>query len=110
MQDILRDFPSYGWICKLNEHRYFSGSVGTNGKTGMFSVDTFHYKLWKKEVKDEEGNTEKFLCVKCYVQPPQNSGCAAYGEEELELAFSEQSANEIKTWLMDRIQKYDRIK
>jgi len=109
MQDLLRDFPSYGWICKLNEQRYFSGSIGTDGRRGMFSVDTFHYRLWKKEVKDEEGNTRKFLCAKCYVQPPQNSGKDSYGHDELELPLSEQSAQDIKTWLISRVEKYDYI-
>ena len=80
MQDLLKDFPSYGWICKLNEQRYFSGSIGTDGKEGMFAVNTFHYKVWKKEVKDEEGNSSKFLCASCYIKPPQNSGKEISGQ------------------------------
>ncbi len=109
MAEILRDFPSYTWVCKLNEKRKFSGSLGTSPTKGQFSVHIFNYKLWKKEVTDEEEQKHKFLCVSCYIQPPANSGQEAFGQEEKEYPFSQDAIGEAKNWLLERIEQYSDI-
>lgn len=98
----LRDFPSYTWVCKLNEKRKFSGSLGTNGRAGQFTVHIFNYKLWKKEVKDEEGNSTKYLCVSCSIQPPENSHLEPFGQDECQFDFSEASIELAKQWLQEK--------
>lgn len=107
MKDIFSGFPSYGWIKKLNETRYFSGSVGTDEKAGFFAVNTFQYRIWKKEEKDDDGNVSKFLCVSCYVQPPQTSGKDRFGVEETTFPLTEQCVAEAKEWLAEQVQKWE---
>lgn len=105
----LNDLPSIGWMNKLNEKRYFSGSVGTSGTKGNFSVHTFAYRIWKKEAENEDGSKNKYFCVSCYIVPPQNSTEAASENEEQSFAASEESLPEILNWLNERIARYDCI-
>ncbi|MBQ9031958.1 MAG: hypothetical protein IJ106_10990 [Parasporobacterium sp.] len=105
----LKDFPSYGWVKKLNGARYFSGSAGTGPRTGGLTVHTFHYKVWTKEEKDDDGNSSKFLCVSCYVLPPQNSGKEIFGAEEKTFALSEENLEQAKAWLLQQLDRHDCI-
>lgn len=97
----LIDYPSFGWICKLNEKRRFSGSLGT-GSAGAFAVNTFHYQLWKKEVKDEEENVTKYLAVRCFVHPPVSSGQECFAEEETVFELSPEGAQQAKEWILQQ--------
>jgi len=103
----LKDFPSFGWVKKLNGARYFSGSEGTGPRTGALTAYTFHYKVWTKEEKDEDGNSSKFLCVSCYVLPPQNSGKESIGAEEKTFALSEENLEQAKAWLLQQLNSHD---
>ena len=105
----IKDLPSIGWMNKLNETRYFSGSVGISGSTGMFTVHTFHYRIWKKEVENEDGSKSKFFCVSCYIEPPQNSGLEAFGKEEETFAATDGAPQIILEWLNKQISKYSCI-
>ncbi|MBR3243702.1 MAG: hypothetical protein IKF90_13575 [Parasporobacterium sp.] len=59
----LKIFPSWSWICKLNKQRKYTGSLGTDGMKGSFSITTFHYAVWKEETEDGK----KLLCASCKV-------------------------------------------
>ena len=112
MRDVLRDFPSYTWICKLSGGRYFSGSLGTDGVLGTFEVYTFEYKIWRKTVETEieEGEKEKkeFICVSCRVVPPVNSGEEIFGIEETEFDLIPENAEQAKLWLLNQINLHEK--
>ena len=105
----LKDFPSFGWVKKLNRTRYFSGSAGTGQRIGALTVHTFHYRVWTKEEKDDAGNSNKFLCASCYVLPPLNSGKEIFGAEEKTFDLSEENLEQAKTWLLQQLNSYDCI-
>ena len=90
----IKDFPSYGWIRKLSEGRYFSGSAGTDPHTGCLQTATFHYKIWKKDDQ---------LCAGCYVKMPQGE---MVGAEEMSCDCSEENVEVVKKWICERADKY----
>jgi len=103
------DFPTFGWICKLNESRKFSGSIGT-GKTGTFTVHTFHYHIWIKTVKDEKSETaRKYLCADCCIKPPYGSGKDVFGQDEIQYEFSDYNVGLVKGWLLEHVYKWECI-
>lgn len=93
----IKDFPSYGWICKLNKPRYFSGSIGTNGTKGTFVVPTFQYQIWR-----EDGT----LCASCYVRMPDGS---TFGEEKIEMDLSPENAEVVKNWLAEQVAAHPEV-
>ncbi len=93
--DVLKDFPSYGWICKLSKTRCFSGSVGFDGTKGMFVVPTFHYKVWRED---------DTLHASCYVREAGNERITG-SEEEMSWALSEENVAAVKNWLEEQMKK-----
>ena len=108
MIEELTNFPSLGWIKKLNETRRFSGSIGT-GRTGMFTVHTFQYQVWTREEAGKDGEKHKYLCCSCYVQPPASSGKECYGNEETQFDLAPENVEMAKAWLLERVNKYTEI-
>ena len=88
----IKDFPSYGWICKLSKTRYFSGSIGTSGEKGTFVVPTFEYKIWRED---------DTLHASCNVRYAGNEK-AIGNENEMACELSEENTEVVKNWLVER--------
>jgi len=93
----IKDFPSYGWICKLNKGRYFSGSIGTNGTKGTFVVPTFQYKVWRDDDQ---------ICAGCFVRKQDGS---AFGRNEIKMDLSPENAEAMKNWLAEQVEAHPEV-
>ncbi len=106
MRDVLRDFPSYAWICKLEKGRYFSGSLGT-APTGCMDVYMFEYKIRvETETKEVEGNEvkHKFIAVSSQIRPPVNSDEEIFAKEKVRYPLSKENVEEARKWLLMQIE------
>ncbi len=106
MRDVLRDFPSYAWICKLEKGRYFSGSLGT-APTGCMDVYMFEYRIRvETETKEIEGNEvkHKFIAVSSQIRPPVNSGEEIFAKEKVRYPLSKENVEEARKWLLMQIE------
>ncbi len=106
MRDVLRDFPSYAWVCKLEKGRYFSGSLGT-APTGSMDVYLFQYRICvETETEEVEGNEikHKFVAVSSEVRPPINSGEEIFAKEKARYPLSRDGVEEARKWLLAQIE------
>jgi hypothetical protein len=107
MRDVLRDFPAYAWICKLEKGRYFSGSLGTSPTKGSMDVYMFQYKICvETETEEVEGNEikHKFIAVNSEIRPPVNSGEEIFAREKVRYPLSKENAEEARKWLLTQIE------